>query len=188
MRSTAPAMPMGLTFSPEFRLLAACAMWPNSEWRTEAIRDAARKQIDWWQVVALARRHQVTGLFNDGLSHAESYVPAEVAKRVGVLAATEVLQNLALALETVRLQGILDDAGVPALFFKGTTLAVLAFKNIGIRSGQDIDLLISNENVPMAVEIVRRAGYCRFSPPSTVTDRQFALLMKFRKDLGFLHH
>src|SRR3974390_2741562 len=187
MRSTAPAMPMVLTFSPEFRLLAACAMWPNSEWRTEAIRDAAREQIDWCQVVALARRHQVTGLFNDGLSYAESYVPTEIAKKVGVLAATEVRENLAIARETVRLQRIFDDAGVPALFLKGATLAVLAFKNIGLRSGQDIDLLVSNETMPMAVEIVRRAGYCRFSPPSTVTDGQLTLLMNFRKDFGFLH-
>jgi hypothetical protein len=178
---------MGLPFSPEFRLLAACAMWPNSELRTEAIRDAAQRQINWFQVVALARRHQVTGLFNDGLSHAESYVPKEVAKRVGVLAATEVRENLAIARETVRLQRIFDDAGVPTLFLKGTTLAVLAFKNIGLRSGQDVDLFVSNENLPTALEIVRRAGYGRFAPPPSVADGQFTLLKKLRKDIGFLH-
>ena len=32
---------MARSFSPEFRLAAACAMWPPSDRRTEAIRAAA---------------------------------------------------------------------------------------------------------------------------------------------------
>jgi hypothetical protein len=35
------------SFSPEFRLVVACAMWPPSARRTEAIGTAAAGPLDW---------------------------------------------------------------------------------------------------------------------------------------------
>ena len=53
---------MARSLSPEFRLVAACAMWPPSDRRTEAIRAAAAEPLDWPRFLRVARRHQVIGL------------------------------------------------------------------------------------------------------------------------------
>jgi hypothetical protein len=87
----------------------------------------------------------------------------------------------------LRLQRLFDDAGLPVLFVKGTALAMLAFSNLGLRSGQDIDLLINREILPEAVALILRAGYSRFDPPCDINDAQLRLLMAIRKDLGFVH-
>jgi hypothetical protein len=42
-----------------------------------------------------------------------------------------VRKNLAMAAEALRLQRLFDDADLPVLFVKGTSLAVLAFGNVG---------------------------------------------------------
>ena len=44
--------------------------------------------------------------------------------------------------KSLRLQRLFDDADLPVLFVKGAALAMLAFGNLGLRSGQDIDLLV----------------------------------------------
>ena len=65
-----------------------------------------------------------------------------------------VRENLAMAAEALRLQRLFDEADLPVLFVKGTSLAVLAFGNLGLRSGQDIDLLVPLETLPAATALI----------------------------------
>ena len=48
---------MAPSFSPAFRLAAACARWPPSDRRTEAIHAAAGGLLDWQRFLRVARRH-----------------------------------------------------------------------------------------------------------------------------------
>jgi hypothetical protein len=173
--------------SPEFRLVAACAMWPPSERRLEAIRTAAGRPLDWPRFLRVARRHQVIGLVHDGLRRVQPGVPPEIVREMGAQAATLVRENLEIARESLRLQRLFDEADLPVLFVKGAPLAVLAFGNLGLRASQDIDLLIAYETLPAATELMLRAGYRRFDPPSRISDAQLRLLIPLRKDLGFVH-
>jgi hypothetical protein len=178
---------MAPALSPEFKLMAACAMWPPSDHRTEAIRAAAAEPLDWPRFLRVADRHQVVGLVSDGLMHARPDVPPEVVRKIGARAAMLVRQNLEMARESLRIQRLFDDAHIPVLFLKGAALAVLAFGNLGLRSGQDIDLLVTSEALPAATAVIRRAGYRRFDPPAGISDGQLRLVMPLRKDLGFVH-
>jgi Uncharacterised nucleotidyltransferase len=178
---------MARSFSPEFRLAAACAMWPPSDRRTEAIRTAGAGPLDWPRFLRVARRHQVIGLVHEGLTRVRPDVPPEIVGEIGAQAATLVRENLAMAREALRVQRLFDDADLPVLFVKGAALAVLAFSNLGLRSSQDIDLLVPYEALPAATVLLSRAGYRRFDPPPDITDRQLQLLMPLRKDLGFVH-
>jgi Uncharacterised nucleotidyltransferase len=179
---------MADSFSPEFRLAAACAMWPPSDHRTEAIRTAAASPLDWPRFLRVARRHQVIGLVQEGLTHARPEVPEQIVGEIDAQAAEQVRKNLAMAAEALRLQRLFDEANLPVLFVKGAALAMLAFGNLGLRAGQDIDVLVSSETLPAATALMLRAGYSRFDPPADISDTQLRLLLSIRKDLGFLHN
>src|SRR5262249_12216811 len=114
-------------------------------------------------------------------------VPSAIAGEISALAAEQVYCNLAMAAEALRLQRLFNEAGLPVLFVKGASLAVLAFGNLGLSGGQDIDLLVPRETLPPATSIVDNAGYRRFDPPAGVSDAQLRLLMRIRKDFGFAH-
>ena len=178
---------MTQSFSPELQLAAACAMWPPTDRRTEAIRTAAATPLDWPRFLRVARRHQVIELVHEGLSRVQSDVPADIAGEIGVQAMKLVRENLAMAQESVRLQRLFEEADLPVLFVKGSALAVLVYGNLGLRSSQDIDLLVGYEMLPAATAIISRAGYRRFDPPPNISDAQLRLLMPLRKDLGFVH-
>jgi hypothetical protein len=92
-----------------------------------------------------------------------------------------------MAAEALRLQGLFDEAGLPVLFVKGASLAMLAFGNLGLSGGQDIDLLVPIEAIPAATSILERVGYRRFDPPLGISSAQLRLLTPIRKDFGFVH-
>src|SRR5262245_56308233 len=178
---------MPSSFSPEFRLAAACAMWPPSDRRTDAIRIATAKTLDWPRFLRVARRHQVIGLVHEGLRPLQADVPSEIAKEIHAQATALVRDNLTIARESLRLQRLFHEAELSVLFIKGAALAVLAFGNLGLRASQDIDLLVPHEMLPAATRLIFRAGYRRFDPSPDITDAQLRLVMPLRKDLGFIH-
>jgi hypothetical protein len=178
---------MTTAFSKEFNLAAACARWPPSDRRTEAIRAAAARPLDWPRFLRVARRHQLIGLIHQGLTAAQLDMPLVIATQLGAEAAALLRANLAVARESLRIQRLFKQADIPVLFVKGAPLAVLAFGNLGLRSAQDIDLLVSYEALPAATALLLDAGYLRFDPPLAFTDAQLQLLMPIRKDVGFIH-
>jgi hypothetical protein len=173
--------------SPEFGLAAACAMWPPCDRRTEAIRAAAAVPLDWPRFLRVIRRHRVLGLVHEGLARATAKVPPPIAREIGAQALEHTQQNLAMAAEALRLQRLFDEADLPVLFLKGASLAKLAFDNLGLSGGQDIDLLVAGENLFAAKAVIEKAAYRRFDPPSDTSEAQLRLLVPIRKDFGFVH-
>jgi hypothetical protein len=178
---------MRTPLSPEFRLAAACAMWPPSDRRTEAIRAAVTGNIDWARFIRVAMRHWVVGLVHHGLTGARPDLPPAVAQEIGAQAAELAPKNLAMAIEALRLQRLFDAAELPVLFVKGASLAVLAFNTVSLSASQDIDLLVPVETLPAASALIVGAGYRRYDPPPEVDDDQLRLLLPLRKDFGFVH-
>jgi hypothetical protein len=178
---------MATSISPEFRLVAACAMWPSTDRRMEAICGAAAQPLNWTRFLRVANRHQMIGLVHHGLTQARPDLPPEVVREIDTKAATLVRENLEMARESLRLQRLFDDADLPVLFIKGAALATLAFGNLGLRSAQDIDLLVTYESLPAAAALMLSAGYRRFDPHPDISDAQLQLIMPLRKDLGFVH-
>jgi hypothetical protein len=173
--------------SPEFRLAAACATWPPSDYRNEAIRVAAADVVDWPRFVRLTARHRIFGLVRDGLTRAHPDLPTDIARQISAQAQKLVRQDLAMAAECLRLHDVFGKAGVPILFLKGAPLAIVAFGNLGLRSSQDIDLLVSPDALAAAIALLTAAGYRRYNPPPDIGDDMLRLLMPLRKDIGFAH-
>jgi Uncharacterised nucleotidyltransferase len=173
------------SLSPEFLLAAACARWPHSKGRAEAIRAQVDKVIDWAHFLRVVKRHGVVGLVHDGLTRAQAQVPADVYREIKFQALATVGESLSMAAEASRLQRLFEDAGIFVIFLKGSALAKLAYGNLGLRVAKDIDLLVSPEALPSAKALIERTGYRRFDPPPDIGCGQF--LMSLRKDIGFIH-
>ena len=73
--------------SPEFRLAAACAIWPPRDRRNEAVRAAAAGLLDWPHFLTVALRHRVLGLVHHGLRRARLDVPPVVGREIAAQSA-----------------------------------------------------------------------------------------------------
>ncbi len=175
------------TFSTEFRLAAACAVWPPCKSRSLNIASLAERSIDWDRFLRIVESHDIVALAREGLGQAGDVAPLEVMRALDVRAAAQTADNLARAAQSIRLQRVLDEAGVRARFLKGVTLGLLAFGDIGLRAGKDIDVLVARDELSVASVALERAGYRQFSPSPDLDADRSAMVMRHRKDVGFVH-
>jgi hypothetical protein len=170
-----------------FRLVAACCIWPPSERRNSAIRQASSEAIDWDNVLQITRRQRVAGLVHDGLKCAEIVLPAAVADALAIGASDVARRGLLLASEALRLQDLFAAADIPVMFVKGTALAQLAYGNIAIKQAYDIDVLVTPDAVVRSCAVLEAAGYRRTFPSAKVTAERFATWTEFSKECVFQH-
>jgi hypothetical protein len=172
--------------SPEMDLVVACCRWPPSPDRDAAVRQAAARTIDWDRVEQVTARHRVVGLVRDGLQRAGVSAPADNDCRLADAARNAAHLALAMARESLRLQAALDAAGVPALFVKGSTVAILAFGQLGIKQSWDIDLVTTPAQAANARLVLERLGYV-VAVPGAVTAQAFERIVEFGKEAEFHH-
>ena len=166
--------------SKEFLFVAACCVRPLDAIR---LRQTALIPLDWQRVARLSSLHRVDGLVHAALSQIDA--PAEVKSDLARRAKALARENLSLAAEAIRLDRLFAEARIPVLFLKGLTLAVLAYGNLAVRHGKDIDLLVAAEEADAATKLIERAGYRRHDPPPTLSDHQVKSLRGLRKDSSF---
>ncbi len=176
-----------LTFNPEFLLAAACASWPPSEERNDAIRRAAERVTDWPRFRRVVARHRIPGLAHDGLTRARVMMPAETASALSDDARALVLSTLAMTAEAVRLKRLFHEHDIPVAFVKGPTLARLAYGSIGIRHSKDIDVLVRPDSIEPAVSLMEQAGYRRVVPAPHVGDHKTAIWIRTFKHFIYLN-
>lgn len=166
----------------EFALVLACAAWPPSPARNLAVSRSAAGAIDWPRLLRIARRHRIEGLVHDGLKRAEIGLPPEIAAELREASAAIARDNLAFAAESIRLQGLLEEAGTQFLFVKGVTLGVLAYGTLGVKHAWDIDLLVAPEDVLATAELLTGAGYRRIRPDPDLSPEQFRIWNALSKE------
>lgn len=177
---------MAKTLSNEFRLALACAAWPPSQRRVEAVRSAVRAGIDWPKFCRVVRRQRIWGLVHDGLTRAGAAVPPQ-AEEIAARASQLARDNLAMAAETIHLQRAFDAAGIAACFFKGATLAQLAYGGLGLRHARDLDLLVEEDKAQAAHALMEQLGYRRDRPPPGISPQLFRLWLDTARDFEFVH-
>jgi hypothetical protein len=124
-------------------------------------------------------------LAQDGLARAEVPLPSDIAQELRSKSLSLSLRNLAIAAEVLRLQDRFDEAGIPIIFVKGSSLALLAYGNLSLRYSMDIDVLVAPERVAEATLVLKKAGYTLIESLRSLSPAQLELLRRYRKDWGF---
>jgi len=171
----------------EFAVVTACCIWPPSERRDQAIRNAIDDAIDWNRVYRIVKRQRVAGLVNEGLSHVSAPIPPDFVRQIQTMAGKIARQNMQSAAESIRIQRLFDAADVPLLFLKGTSLAQLAYANLALKHSWDIDALVMPDDVPKALQVLAAAGYHAFPPLPPVTDQRYKRWIKFAREYVLYH-
>lgn len=170
-----------------FRLAAVCCRFPGDARRDSAAVAAAREVDDWGQFLRVARRHRIEALAQSALATAQVPLPEDIGAALQQRAQTIARRNLALTTETVRLQGLLDAAGIPSLVLKGVALAQLAYGTVAFKFSQDIDLAVMPEFRDAALGCLERDGYRLTRPTPHLDARRRALVAAYGREVALRH-
>jgi len=173
--------------SKEFALAAACCRWPRDAAADALVTALAAEIEDWPRFVRIVRRQRVEGLVHHALGRSGAAVPAKVSEEIGADARAIARQNLTFAAESARLLALFGEAGIPLIFVKGVTLAVLAYGTLGVKKGWDVDIAVLPEQAEAAAAVLAAAGYVRTIPDPALSDAQFRIWVRHWKESVWRH-
>jgi hypothetical protein len=168
---------------PEQQLLL-CAIQPDltPELNTR-IRSLAAQTLDWDYLFVFARRHGVLQLLYFQLQQcAADLIPSDQLHRLQRYFQENSARNVVLTAELCRLIELFASAGIEAVPYKGSVLALFAYGNVALRRFVDLDLIVRREEINHAIDLLLSDGY-EFSRPLTLNQRD--VLLRTQHNLQF---
>jgi hypothetical protein len=118
--------------------------------------------VDWVYLEQTAFHHGVMPLLYRALcSIGQDTVPPDVMRRLESEYNVNTDRNRFLLRELLELLALFEANDIPAVPFKGPSLAVLLYGDVGLRQFGDLDILVPGDRVARAKELLTRRG-CRF--------------------------
>jgi hypothetical protein len=145
---------------PENQLLVCAAHQSRSGDAAGRLRSLLQRDLDWEYLLALADRHSLIPLLHYHLnSGCTVTVPPQVMSRLKDENQENIRSNLLLTGELIKLIDFLEAHDIKAIPFKGPTLALLAYGDVGLRQFGDLDILVRRQDVPSVWELLVSRGF-----------------------------
>ncbi|HEY9614633.1 nucleotidyltransferase family protein [Allocoleopsis sp.] len=171
--TTIPQLPTNAptaTIHPEVELLLCCARTEINTTTAERIKTLLRQGIDWVYLSQTAAQHGVMPLLYCSLNNTcPEAVPKPIWSQIRDYFYSNTRHNLFQTSELCKLLVLFQDHHIRAIPFKGAVLAASAYGNLGLREFGDLDILIPEQDVPLATELLISQGY---QPPSQLSEAQ----------------
>ncbi len=142
------------------------------------------KDIDWPYLIRTAMGHGLIPLLYKNLK--DTYpdaVPEGIMNQIRNYFLINASHNLLLNEELLRLLGLFENHGVFAIPYKGPTLAVSAYGDVTLRQFCDLDILIRQQDVKKAKDLIIPLGY---QPRINLADADITHYIESRNELSFM--
>ncbi|MDF0644696.1 MAG: nucleotidyltransferase family protein [Nitrospira sp.] len=144
----------------EARFILLCARASLSDPVRQRVRETDLESLNWTLVLDLARFHGVGPLLWRSITATcADLVPPATLTALRRVTQAGMLLNGALARETVRISRAFEQRGLPAIPFKGATLAAMAYENANLRDFDDLDFIVPQARLAEAQKILSAHGY-----------------------------
>lgn len=173
-----------------FELLVACARTHLDQGNEARLVAVAQRVTCWDSIVTMAHKHGLLPLLYRHI-HATclDIVPRPVMDELAARARDLARRNLRMTAELIRLLGLLEEAGVAAVPFKGPSLAATVHGNLSLRQFADLDILVTETDLAKAQAVLVGEGYTAnydFSPAVSRSVQRYAHESLFWRDDGMI--
>lgn len=163
----------------EVELLLCCARTQLDATQRERVQYLLTLELDWKLIIVLATQHRVLALLFHNLKQiAPHQIPSAVLAHLQTFFSTHTFRNLNQAAEIIRLINLLKQHDIPAIPFKGPTLALNIYGDIKLRQFDDLDILVSPSDFLKTRQVLMtEGGYQRPTPsPFLIPEQEIAHL------------
>jgi len=141
------------------------------------LRQLLRTDVDWNYLLLMAERHRlVASLHYHLVNECPEGMPAKVSATLEKLTQENTRSNLLLTGELLKIIELFEAHGIAAVPFKGPTLALLAYGDLGRREFSDLDILVRKHDVPALRKLLFSNG---FTPRPELNAAQQAAKLRF---------
>jgi hypothetical protein len=162
---------------PEDQILICVARRSLDAAEAANLRQLLRRDLDWNYLLLLAQRHRVVASLHYHLvTECPEAIPAKVSSTLARLNRENTRSNLLLTGELLKIIELFEGHGIAAVPFKGPTLALWAYGDVGRREFGDLDILVKKYDVPAVRKLLVSEG---FAPRPELNAAQQAASLKF---------
>ncbi len=171
------------TTSNEDELLICCARVSQTADVRDRLEQLLRKQIDWQTVLNRSWWHRIRPLTYLHLSaQPAGVVPAACLQALAKQTRELEQRNQRLMKVGREVSGLFEQSSLPMLLFKGPTLAIDAYGDLGLRECGDLDMLIRPDDFPGVKELLTSHGFaCLWDQVDSERKRQL-FACEFQRD------
>jgi len=149
-----------LISNKEFKLLLVCSRTKLCDQDERLLQQLLASDIDWQQFIELTLRHRTLPLAYFTLKrYGWEYVPGQFQSQLQNAYRRNHFKALMLTAVLVQIKSCFESAGITMVAFKGPTLAMLLYDKVGMRHAGDLDILIAQDDVPKARQLLQSLGY-----------------------------
>jgi len=171
--------------SVEWDILLLCSRVSLKASEQERLQSLVRTDVDWQELFNLAEFHRTLALVYRQLSkHCPDFLPPQLMDSVKGRLRSQGMRNLMMGAGLLKVLAALGERDIQAVPFKGPVFTESVFGDLALRSYCDLDILISDTDLPRAVEVIRGEGY---TPSFPLTNNQLKALAKTDNEYP-LHH
>ena len=154
----------GLEFSladtcPELELIICCLKVRRSAETDERIKTLLDSEIKWDDFIAVAAQHAVIPLVYNVLSNFSRQIPALALLRLKNINQVNVINNLYLTNELLKLVELMEANGIRSLPYKGPVAAEFIYGDLSLRQFGDLDILIAKKDILKTKKLFHSIGY-----------------------------
>ena len=145
---------------PEKQLLVRCARSRLRPTDVEVIRGLVGQALDWEYVLAEAVENSIVPLLNKSLRQAApDLVPSSVLEKLKESSRANTIRCLYLSAELGRILQLFQAESIRAVPYKGPVLACQAYGDVTLREFEDLDIIVSQRDLPRAHALLEQQGY-----------------------------
>jgi Uncharacterised nucleotidyltransferase len=145
---------------PEAKLLLNCSRTQMDAVNAEQIVTLLQREIDWSYLLQMATRHKLSPLLYRSI---EAVAPAALPENVrGELKnhiQVGVQGNLFLTKVLLDLLDIFTQHSIFVIPYKGPVLAASVYRDLALRPCNDLDILVHEQDILMAMDVLASCGY-----------------------------
>ena len=145
---------------PEMELLLACGRLVLKTAQEERVRELLGLDLDCHRLLSLAHRHGTVPLLH---FHINALDPDALGRpgfnELGAFSFAITRRNLHLTAELLELLDAFEADGIPAIPFKGPSLAMLVYGNLALRRFSDLDISVLESDLQRVFELLTARGY-----------------------------
>lgn len=161
---------------PEIALMLACGRTQVNDEMAGRIRVLAQKPLDWEGLTQTALTHGLMPLLYENLkAYASGLVPEDSLNKLKGLYELTSARSTILTAELIRILNLFESEGLPAMPYKGPSIAMAIYGRIGLRQFIDLDILVRKQDVWHCQELLISLGY---QPHFKITRRQLPAFLK----------
>jgi hypothetical protein len=145
--------------TPEKELLLLCARTRFNAEQQQRLAELTSRQLDWDYILREASENSITPLLARSLQEYTQQIPAGAREQLVMACRANTVRCLLLSSELLRILSEFESHGIVAIPYKGPVTAAQAYGEFTLREFEDLDIIISQRDMPRANERMQAMGY-----------------------------